>query len=75
VIGFSFRDEYLNLAFAEFVERTKTKLIVVSPSATKNVHDNLLRERSLELLRDKGKLITINKPFEEAIKKELSMVL
>jgi hypothetical protein len=75
VIGFSFRDEYLNLAFAEFVERTKTKLIVVSPSAAKNVQDNLLRERSLELLKDKGKLITINKPFEEAIKNELSKVL
>lgn len=74
VIGFSFRDEYLNVGFTEFLERKNTTLIVISPSATKNVQANLLKGRSVQLLRDKGKLITIDKSFEEAIKSELPIL-
>lgn len=74
VIGFSFRDEYLNVGFSEFLERRGTMLIVVSPSATKNVEANLVKGRSVELLKDKGKLTMINKPFEEAISNELPRI-
>lgn len=51
VIGFSFRDPYINRAFLDFlrtIER-KRRLIMVSPTASTDVKNNLLKnEKRLE---------------------------
>ncbi|RLI73033.1 hypothetical protein DRO91_03855 [Candidatus Heimdallarchaeota archaeon] len=44
VIGFSFRDPYINGIFLEFLRvNPNRKLIVVSPTASRNVEENLLQ--------------------------------
>ena len=44
VIGFSFRDPYINRVFIDFLRANPNrKLIVVSPTASKNVEENLLQ--------------------------------
>ena len=44
IIGFSFRDPYINRIFLEFLRANpKRKLIVVSPTASRNVEENLLQ--------------------------------
>jgi len=67
VIGFSFRDEYLNRGFSEFIGRMNTKLVVVSPSAAKNLEENLLAGSStpLQSYRKKKRIVTIDKPFDK----------
>ena len=64
VVGFSFRDEYLNIGFSGFLNRKDTTLVVISPSATSSVQQNLLNGASLDDLRKTHRLITIDKPFE-----------
>ena len=74
IVGFSFRDEHINSIFSDFIERGKS-IIVISPSADKNVYTNLLRkdmpqaEKTIAhdtdesiacLFRENKKIITIN---------------
>lgn len=75
VVGFSFRDEYLNTVFSEFLEKDNSSLIVISPSASDNVKRNLLGNRPIDKLQKKGRLLTIDKVFEITTVKELSDVL
>jgi hypothetical protein len=42
VIGFSFRDEHINSIFSNFLKHSR-RIIVVSPSADKDVPENLLK--------------------------------
>jgi hypothetical protein len=44
VIGFSFRDEHINSIFSKFLKLGTKTLIVVSPSAEKNINENLLKK-------------------------------
>jgi hypothetical protein len=74
VIGFSFRDEYLNRGFSEFLARENTRLVVVSPSATNNVETNL-KIISLPGYRKKKKIIAIDKSFEGPTIRELDQSL
>jgi NAD-dependent SIR2 family protein deacetylase len=77
IVGFSFRDEHINSIFSDFIKRGKS-IIVISPSADKNVYTNLLRkdmpqaERTIAhntdesiacLFRENKKIITINQPL------------
>jgi hypothetical protein len=64
VIGFSFRDEYLDVDFLDFLKREKTKLIVISPSASTNLQVNPSIGKSVQDLQKKEKLLLIDKPFE-----------
>lgn len=79
VIGFSFRDEHLNAIFSDFYKRGKS-IIVVSPSADKNVFGNLLRKEIPEvegrvphkdnssiiaLYRENKRMITLNYETDE----------
>jgi hypothetical protein len=74
VIGFSFRDEHINTIFNDFLKRGKS-IVVISPSADKNVYANLLKrpipdpegrvphkkDNNIEcLFREDRKVITIN---------------
>lgn len=43
MIGFSFRDEHINEIFSNILNRGK-RIIVVSPSADRNIYGNLLRK-------------------------------
>jgi hypothetical protein len=43
VIGYSFRD-HLNHSFLNFLDKGNTKLIIISPTAISDLHENLLRE-------------------------------
>ncbi len=77
VIGFSFRDEHINTIFKDFLKRGKS-IIAISPSADKNVYENLLKrtvpdpegtvphkkdESIVCLFRENRKVITINQPL------------
>jgi hypothetical protein len=65
VIGFSFRDEYLDVDFLDFLKREKTKLIVISPGASTNLQVNPSIGKSVQDLQKKQKLLLIDKPFEK----------
>jgi hypothetical protein len=74
VIGFSFRDEHIKSILSDFLKLGTKTLIVVSPSAKKNIHDNLLRkpipsaqkttlgkDKNIKIYDENGtKIITIN---------------
>jgi hypothetical protein len=77
VIGFLFRDEHINTVFSDFYRRGKS-IILVSPSADKNIYANLLKkdvpepqetvlhntdESKVCLFRENNKVITINQPL------------
>lgn len=47
-VGFSFRDEYINKIFLEFLGNKKRKLICVSKNASKDLSNNLLRDRQID---------------------------
>ena len=67
VLGFSFRDPYLNEVFADFLRREKTLLISLSPSASFDF-DNLrpyLEPRHLSDMTWKGdNAVTLNAQFD-----------
>lgn len=46
IIGFSFRDMHVNTIFSDFLKRGK-KMILVSPSAYKNIYINLFKRTSM----------------------------
>ena len=77
VIGFSFRDEYINDIFSKFLTRGKS-LIIVSPSADKTTFAHLLKKdvsgtqfvmyhktdrNVFSFLRENSRIITINRPL------------
>jgi hypothetical protein len=62
VVGFSFRDSYLNEIFREFLKREPTTLISISPNASSNLEANLLKG-PIKSLKEKGKIVSIDKPF------------
>ena len=62
VIGFSFRDPLINNSFLDFLrDNRKRRLVVVSPSATKNVEENLIGGEK----RLTKQIKCLNKPFGE----------
>lgn len=78
VVGFSFRDVHLNSIFTEFYRRGMC-IIVVSPSADRDVYKNLLRKEIpnpdaiiplesnkeiVALYREHGRIVTINQALE-----------
>lgn len=78
VIGFSFRDEHINLIFSDFIKRVGKTVIVVSPSAEENIYDNLLKRNrpvgqdapwsgddNVKMYEEGGTMmITINHPID-----------
>ena len=64
VVGFSFRDDYLNKIFTEFLQRGNTELHCISNNASANV-TTLLGASLDEYLRN-GQVILHNKSFEQA---------
>jgi len=89
VIGFSFRDEHINAIFSEFFKRGK-KILIISPSAEKNIYGNLLKkdlpvnEGGIPLdidpnkicsIRENKKLFTINQPLTIDNMSEISKIM
>jgi hypothetical protein len=67
VIGFSFRDEYLDVDFSDFLKRENTKLVVISGNATTNLHANPTMGKSVQALQKTGKLTLFDELFEKVI--------
>jgi len=76
VIGFSFRDPYINRIFLDFLRANpKRKLIVVSPTASENVKENLVHENR----RLKRQILCLDMSFGEqrtfiAIRRALKII-
>jgi hypothetical protein len=64
-VGFSFRDPYLNEVFLEFLKRENTELISVSPTASHDMEENLVKDLFQDLKR-RTKIVPIDKKFEES---------
>lgn len=61
IIGFSFRDPDINRILTDFLKKdSRHKLLIVSPSASKDLEDNLRLSKAL-----KKQAICVNKPFGE----------
>jgi hypothetical protein len=75
VIGFSFRDQYLNVGFSEFLEREHTKLMVISPNAADNIRTNLARNTDILKRIREPRLVAINQPLEPLALRELTELL
>jgi len=62
VIGFSFRDPYINRIFLDFLKANlKRRLIVISPTCSRNVKENLVHENK----RLKRRILCLDMSFGE----------
>ena len=89
VIGFSFRDQHLNTIFSDFFKQGKS-IIVVSPSADKNIFTHLIKKDIPEpekemthsvdrnkicLFRENKRIITINQPLSSDNSTEITRMI
>ena len=66
VVGFSFRDPYLNRIFREFAGSGRHQLFVMGKNCRENVANNLLKDKeALEIYTNDGRIVLVERNLSE----------